>query len=497
MLRQSIYIVEDEIITAKSIAKNLKAIGYRIAGIATNSDKAINEIVNIRPDLILIDILLKKSQIDGINLVKKIQERFNIPIIYLTAHSDEATLERAKKTKPFGYILKPYSRKDLQINIKMALYKHRQELQISEREKLLSKILSSTIDSVIATEENNQVTYMNPAAAELTGWNIDRALGKKATDIVKLIDGRNNKVLSESIKQVLETGKVIYLDERAILITKNDRRPKTKDSISPIINPTKQQVIGATLILTPINASLQLDSATASMATKLNELSINLIDLLLHELRAPLTVILSSSESLRLYRQKWTAEKQNNSFNKIQTAINQMTQLLDDVTIWQQAETGKLSLQLERINIISFCQTILSDLQLTNGANHQLQFTSQTNQPMVYLDPTLLKYALKNLLLNAIKYSPVGSLVNLHLTEQTDLLILQIKDQGIGIPTQDLPSLFAPFYRASNVDKIPGRGLGLFIAKTCLAIQQGTITVDSQLNQGTTFTLTLPKKLAN
>ena len=136
----SIFIVEDEIITARSIAKNIKKFGYQLAGIATSGSEAILKILQTRPNLVLIDIFLDKNSIDGITVADKIQSYFEVPIIYLTAHSDRETLERAKITSPFGYILKPYSSKNLQIGIELALHKHQQDLQVIKREKILTTL---------------------------------------------------------------------------------------------------------------------------------------------------------------------------------------------------------------------------------------------------------------------------------------------------------------------------------------------------------------------
>jgi hypothetical protein len=105
----------------------------------------------------------------------------------------------------------------------------------------------------------------------------------------------------------------------------------------------------------------------------------------------------------------------------------------------------------------------------------------------------LLWHLLNNLLSNAIKYSPPGSTVSLLLTCTDETVCLRVQDQGVGIPLDALPNLFDPFKRASNVQHIPGTGLGLAIARQCVELHHGKIEVESILNQGTTFTVTLPR----
>ncbi len=513
MAAQSIFIVEDEVITAQSIAKNIRNLGYQIAGIATSGSTALMQIKNLRPHLILMDIRLKNNDMDGITTAERIREQLqlNIPIIYLTAHSDEETLERAKKTEPFGYILKPYNKKDLEISIKMALHKHHQELKLIKQEKLLSKILNATQDGVVAANANQEVIYMNSAAQKLTGWEVKNSIGQKATEVIQIFDALTNEPIPHPVEQVLEQGQVIYLNDNAVLISRDGSRIFIKDSASPITN-VSNNVEGAVLVFAAARETVPGESVSkndlqsieveTSQTSEIQPMSVTeenreklrsyLIDLLLHELRIPLTIILSTSESLKRYRQRWTEDKQNTCFDRIQKAVQKMTELLDNVTVWEQAQERKLSFEPSLTDAIAFCEELLADISLIDENNHELVLTHQGNEQNIYLDQTLLKHILNNLLLNAIKYSPKNSRVDLILKYQDNSLVFQIKDRGIGIPPGDLEHIFESFYRANNIDKVPGTGLGLAIVKLCLEIHQGTITVESTINIGTTFTIILP-----
>lgn len=143
MSNEKILIVEDESIVILHIRKALENLGYIIAGIANHGDDAIIKATETRPDLVLMDIVLKGA-VDGIDAASKIQAILNIPVIYLTAHADESTLQRAKVTEAFGYIVKPFRERDLQIAIEFALYKSRME---GER-KLLIHRLQDALDHV-------------------------------------------------------------------------------------------------------------------------------------------------------------------------------------------------------------------------------------------------------------------------------------------------------------------------------------------------------------
>ena len=513
MAAQSIFIVEDEVITAQSIAKNVRDLGYQISGIATSGSTALMQIKNLRPDLILMDIRLKNNDIDGITTAETIREQLqlNIPIVYLTAHSDEETLERAKISEPFGYILKPYNKKDLEISIKMALHKHHQELKLIKQEKLLSTILNATQDGVVAANANQEVIYMNSSAQELTGWEVKNSIGQKATEVIQIFDAQTNEPLPNPVEQVLEQGQVIHLDDNATLISRDGNKTVIGDSASPIINESNE-IEGAVLVFASRNQAIpgkslsendfQSRGVETSQTSEIQPMSVTqenlelfrsyLIDLLLHELRIPLTIILSTSESLKRYRQRWTEEKQNKSFERIKKAVQKMTELLDNVTVWEQAQEGKLSFEPSLTDAIAFCKELLADMSLIDENNHELVFTHQANEQNIYLDQNLLRFILNNLLLNAIKYSPKNTRVDLILKYQDNSLVFQIKDQGIGIPPEDLEHIFESFYRANNIDKVPGTGLGLAIVKLCLECHQGTMTVESAIAIGTTFTIILP-----
>jgi len=238
---------------------------------------------------------------------------------------------------------------------------------------------------------------------------------------------------------------------------------------------------------------------TLQKEKELNELKSRFVCMTSHEFRTPLTTILSSSELLQHYKDKWTDEKKVVYFGRIQSSVKHMTRLLDDVLLIGKVEAGKLGFNPEKMDLIKFCRTLVEDIRLGNGHNHQIIFNEAgINEPgkdkfsEAYMDEKLLKHIFGNLLSNAIKYSPKDSSINFQLTHQGEEAIFQIKDQGIGIPREAQEHLFDSFYRAENVGNISGNGLGLAIVKSSIDLHNGKITVDSEVNVGTTFTVTIP-----
>ena len=131
MVEGRILVVEDEHIVAMGIKKMVKSLGYTVTGVASSGEDAISKAESTFPDVVLMDIMLK-GDMDGVEAAGEIRERFDIPVVYLTAYSDNKILERAKKTEPFGYIVKPFDEKDLHSSIEIALHRHRTEKEKME-----------------------------------------------------------------------------------------------------------------------------------------------------------------------------------------------------------------------------------------------------------------------------------------------------------------------------------------------------------------------------
>ncbi len=147
MNKEKILVVEDEWIIAQQICSNLKDFGYEVCSTASTGDDAVRLVETERPDLILMDIVLE-GKMDGIGTVNKIALRFDIPVIYLTAYTNQEYLERAKHTKPFAYLVKPFKEQELYTNIEMALYKHKADKTIKDYLNSLAKCYKETIEAI-------------------------------------------------------------------------------------------------------------------------------------------------------------------------------------------------------------------------------------------------------------------------------------------------------------------------------------------------------------
>ncbi|NES97413.1 MAG: PAS domain S-box protein, partial [Desertifilum sp. SIO1I2] len=238
---------------------------------------------------------------------------------------------------------------------------------------------------------------------------------------------------------------------------------------------------------------------------ELNDLRSRFITTISHQYRAPLTAIHSSAEGLGQYGHQWPVEKRELHVRRIQVAVNQMTQLLDDVLTLGAIESRKIPFQPIPVNLGEFCQQLCEELkgdrelQRSHPENEAypypvlppIRFT-QAGDPTAVIDRHLLRHILANLLTNALKYSPLGEEVHFHLACEDDFAIFTIQDSGLGIPEADQPHIFELFHRGSNVGSLPGTGLGLSIVKKAIEIHGGEIEFTSEVGVGTTAIATLP-----
>jgi PAS domain S-box-containing protein len=250
MSNVKILVVEDESIVAMDIKHRAEGLGYSVTGITPSGEGAIQKAAETVPDLVLMDIVLK-GDMDGVEAAQRIRDTLDIPVVYLTAYSDEKTLKRAKVTEPFGYIIKPFEDRELHSAVEVALYKHKMESKLKESEKWLSTTLESIGDAVIATDENGIIKFMNPVAMKLTGWEENDAMGKDLNEVFKLTKESSGTLIDDPVKKVIEQNQIVEFNEPTILITKEGKELPIDDSSAPIKDKSGN-LIGVALVFRDI-----------------------------------------------------------------------------------------------------------------------------------------------------------------------------------------------------------------------------------------------------
>ena len=241
-------------------------------------------------------------------------------------------------------------------------------------------------------------------------------------------------------------------------------------------------------------SQIELQKALAK-EKELGELKSRFISTASHEFRNPLTTILISVVLLEKYSGNLSKEKGEELIGRAKTAIDRINQMINDILILGKAEAGKLEFKPEPLDLERFCRDLVEEVQLTEANKHPIELTIDNNSRGDFCaDRRLLGPILTNLLSNAAKYSPQGSSIQVRLAYHDGSAIFQVEDHGIGIPLEDQDRLFETFYRADNVGDISGTGLGLSIVKEAVERHGGTISFDSKVDVGTTFTVKIPKQ---
>ena len=249
--------------------------------------------------------------------------------------------------------------------------------------------------------------------------------------------------------------------------------------------------------LRAVNQALEIrvEERTAELvkAQELNQFKSEFVSMFSHDIRNPLNTILLAAGLLQNNDDKLPKEKKLTHYQLIRSAIKNVSQLLDEISLLGRVDSGKLQRDFSLLDLKDFCCQLLEEAQLVAAEKHiKLVFTTSEELGEALCDENLLRHILGNLLSNAIKYSYPNSNVYFELLFQNQTVIFRIQDEGIGIPQEDQKQLFEPFHRAGNVGTIPGTGLGLAIVKKCLEAHGGEIAVNSEVGVGTTFTVTLP-----
>jgi signal transduction histidine kinase len=226
-------------------------------------------------------------------------------------------------------------------------------------------------------------------------------------------------------------------------------------------------------------------------AKELSELRAQFLSMVCHQLRTPLNIISFCNSLVAEEIDKHSKEKIELLLENIEKAIAQISQMLDDTLLFAQAESAKINFDPKPLDLVKFCYNLVEEMHMSMSEK-RINFVSKFELINAFFDAKLLDYMLKNILGNAIKYSPKNSRIDFIINYQEKYIIFKVKDQGIGIPITDQKRLFEAFYRGSNIGNIPGNGLGLSIIKTLVDLHGGQVNLESEVDKGTTITVMLP-----
>lgn len=393
---------------------------------------------------------------------------------------------------------------DLGRRLQKELDEHQKtEASLRESQRMAQQIMQASPDLIYIYDiQRDQNIYSNQEVSHLMGFTPaeietmpSRILSLAHPDDVPIIQRIRQEYASAKEGQVMECdfrlrhkdGGWRWINTREVVFA---RGPDGKPS----------QVLGVAQDITDLRRTNELRIEKEKLQVAFNkerevaEIKHRFMNTVSHEFRTPLATIVSSAELLTRYYERLSPARRDECFTIITGQVQHLREMLDEI-----AMVGSGGRETERFRpmptpVAAFCGGLAQEVQLTAGPNYDIRFSDTAGIGEAMLDTRLLGHVLKNLLLNAVKYSPKGGIVDFRVAREDSQLVFRVTDNGIGIPSEDIEHIFDTFHRGKNVGAINGTGLGLAIVKQYTQLQGGTVSVQSEVGKGSTFTVRLPLK---
>jgi two-component system, sensor histidine kinase len=503
MPASSILIVDDEIIIARELELRLEKLGYGVRGIASSGAEAIRLIEEKQPNLVLMDIVLK-GEMDGVETAAEIRRRWSLPLIYLSAYADEATVKRAQITEPFGYLVKPFSERELRANIEMALYKHKAETKLRGIEKWFAASMERVADGVIATDQLGCVTFINREGEILTNRASGEALGRPLQEIAPLAADSRPDQMVDLIDRALAEGIVVLRDKEALSFMR-EGAPIRVDATACRLVDDEGKPVGAVVVLRDQSASdFMRDALRRSeedlrrkneALAEMNRRKDEFLAMLAHELRNPLVPIRNLMATLRRLP---LADNPSiiRACEIVDAQVDHLVRLIDDLLDVARITRGGLTVRKERCNLVEIVRQAFDAYRLPLEEHGLKLSLTLPDQPLwMQGDRTRLSQVVGNLLHNARKFSLPGCKVDVTLASTGGQAMLVVRDTGIGIAPDLLPQIFEPFRQLPQAcdRSAGGLGLGLTLARHVVELHDGEVEAESAgPGEGAILTVRLP-----
>ena len=516
-----ILVVEDENIIAMEIQSRLQKMGYDVPVILRTGAEAIAKAETLRPDLILMDITLK-GEMDGIEATETILARYDIPVVYLTANTDEKTFQRAKITNPFGYILKPFDERTLHSAIEMAIYKAGTEKELRRYREDLEEMVADRIKELQTEMERHKETAQ---ALHISEKNY-RTIFDNANDAIFVQDCRTGAILDVNQKMTEIYGvsrkeacrlrvEDLSADNKPDTMAEAQRHMLLATEGTPQlfewlaknrggqhfwveVNLKCTNIGGKKCLLAVVRditirkqaeqALLKAKEAAESANRAKSEFLANMS----HELHTPMNHILGMS-AIALTTE--LTDKQRNYLQVINESGTALLGLLTNILDLSRIEAGQIKLNHNLFTLKKVVEhTVNSFREQAEKKGIEIKTNLSSQLPLsVTGDLIKLRQVIVNLIDNAIKFTQSGQiLIEAHEepTEKTGICIhFSITDTGIGIAREKHQTIFKVFSQGdgSTARNYGGTGLGLAIAKKLVEMMAGKIWFESKEGQGSTF----------
>jgi len=496
MTKTSVLIVEDEGIVAADLACTLGNLGYEVVGTAVAAGEAVRLAFSLHPRIILMDISLQDRK-DGIEAAEEIRSQMDVPVIYLTAHSDSATLERAKVTEPFGFILKPFDARELATAIEMALYKHQTERRLRDSEQRLSIAKDAAqlgifdhdaVSGIIHWDDRTRglwgVAVDTPVTFELFLSGLhpdDRAKVQAAVDSAfdpegngeYLAEYRVINLFDQTERWIASTGRTFFTDGRCVrcvgTVQDVTLRKRDEEEIARLNAKLEAKVLD----LEEANKDLEAFNHTVShdLRNHLNKISLGCQ-----------TIDMLGSDKLDV-ESRWYLTATSES-------VSRMSGLIDDLLRFSRVNHAEL--RHEKVDLSETARAVSEALRA--GERERRAAFSIAEGVVAWGDPGLLRVVLENLLGNAWKFtgSRETAAIEFGTTKIDGETVLFVRDNGIGFNGAEAENIFDPFRRLPETAAFRGHGIGLATVARIIRRHGGRVWAEGIPDRGAIIYFTLP-----
>ena len=408
---------------------------------------------------------------------------------------------------------------------------------VESEERQLNALFEFATEGIILTNKNGEIVLANPAVLNLFQYNKFQLIGKPIEILIpkrvhpehghyreSFYNKPSNRTMGigRDLFGITRTGVEIPVEvslshykrkdeffviafivditqrkkSEEILLEQKTKLEQVTATIKKLNGELEDKVEQRTLILKEALQQLEISQQELSEALQkekdLSEIKSRFVSMASHEFRTPLSTVLSSASLLSRYKKEEEQTNRDKHIKKIKDSVKHLNDLLEDFLSLGKLEEGRVQAEIISFEVKEFIEEILDEISAVKKVAQRIDLKCVVST-LFKTDKRLLKNILLNLLSNAIKFSPEDGIINLSVEIKENNLNIIIKDSGIGISKSDQEHLFSSFYRASNAINIQGTGLGLHIVKRYTDILQGTVSLNSEIEKGTTVYLILPE----
>lgn len=494
MNKIKILVVEDEAIIAKNIESKLLKAGYEVVDTVYTGNDAIKSALEKNPDIILLDIKLKGA-IGGIEAAEKIKQVKDIPVIYLTSYTDEDTFEKAKLTEPAAFLSKPFNIDELNRIIQLTIYNHNIQQELLETKRRYELAVEAGKTGVWEYIPSERKTIVDTGFLKL--FDLEESHKKSdSNEWISFVPIEDLQVINSKLNDLIEGKSDSYSFEHRIRCSNgNIKWVVSKGKIIKDAQPIK--IVGTLTDITDLKETEKKIKKIADDLKQSNAAKDNFFSIVAHDLRNPFHTILGASELLANYSSDMTLEEIQETAKNIYRSASNVYNLLVNLLEWSRFQSGKLEVKKTHFNLCEIVNQII-ELYKEQFEKKKLDlYTKCEENCFVFADKYMIESVIRNLISNAIKFTPAGKKINVICKNINEEIVeFMVQDKGVGIPTNIQEKLFHIDSQISTrgTEQEKGTGLGLVLCKDFIEKNGGTISFESEAGKGSLFKVTIPKK---